>query len=228
MVKIISARTVILSLSLLQMGLVTSVLAAPTSTAAGPGLVQPAAVKSGLVSPSITQRFPRHPPHCPLAKVQKRNPGSSDPGSTVDYDPESNKFFEEICKGGDDHSTLLKGNRKSLAPAPVNYPENPNKYILLLAVVSITMKFHASWIAGKPVETRRRPVVKFQDMSKERLQQGGSSSTKKDAKDECRSNGDDSEDACTASDWEISDKDLVLAKDPDETVDVDAALQRRA
>ncbi|KAJ3712521.1 hypothetical protein C8R42DRAFT_647654 [Lentinula raphanica] len=128
--------------------------------------------------------------------------------------------FHSNCtrnSGGDDHSTLLKGNRKSLAPAPVNYPENPNKYILLLAV-----------IAGKPVETRRRPVVKFQDMSKERLQQGGSSSTKKDAKDECRSNGDDSEDACTASDWESSDKDLVLAKDPDETVDVDAALQRRA
>ncbi|KAJ3753022.1 hypothetical protein EV360DRAFT_74851 [Lentinula raphanica] len=94
------------------MGLVTSVLAAPTSTAAGPGLVQPAAVKSGLVSPSITQRFPRHPPHCPLAKVQKRNPGSSDPGSTVDYDPESkfSKFSNSLVRGAVGGSPMTRLN----------------------------------------------------------------------------------------------------------------------
>ncbi|KAJ3729849.1 hypothetical protein C8R42DRAFT_716106 [Lentinula raphanica] len=88
---------VILSLSLLQMGLVTSVLAAPTSTAVGP--VQPAPSKEiGAISSSTTQRFPRQPHHCPVAKVQRRNPGSPNE-STMQYgDLPTETFFRRICQ----------------------------------------------------------------------------------------------------------------------------------
>ncbi|KAJ3775556.1 hypothetical protein FB446DRAFT_386490 [Lentinula raphanica] len=73
MVKIPAARMVILSLSLLQMGLITSVLAAPTPAAVVP--VQPGGNSNamGLVPSSVIPQSADRPRRCPVLKVHKRS-----------------------------------------------------------------------------------------------------------------------------------------------------------
>ncbi|KAJ3716626.1 hypothetical protein C8R42DRAFT_778661 [Lentinula raphanica] len=68
MVKIPAARMVILSLSLLQMGLITSVLAAPTPAVVP---VQPGGNSNamGLLPSSVMQQSADRPRRCPVLKV---------------------------------------------------------------------------------------------------------------------------------------------------------------
>ena len=65
-------------------------------------------------------------------------------------------------------------------------------------------------IAGEPVKLRRRPVVKFWDMTKE-LQNGGEADSERDE------DSSDEEDVaeCSVADWEVSDTAFALDEDVD-------------
>ncbi|KAJ3753063.1 hypothetical protein EV360DRAFT_74823 [Lentinula raphanica] len=97
MVKIPAARMVILSLSLLQMGLITSVLAAPTSAAVVP--VHPQE-HSKAMGPVASRPF-----HCliaaPAARVQKRM--LTEESMEQQWSPAEVGFVEEICKKENNH-----------------------------------------------------------------------------------------------------------------------------
>ncbi|KAE9403452.1 hypothetical protein BT96DRAFT_990308 [Gymnopus androsaceus JB14] len=71
-------------------------------------------------------------------------------------------------------------------------------------------KVHSPRIAGEPVKLRRRPVVKFWDMTKE-LQNGGEADSERDE------DSSDEEDVaeCSVADWEVSDTAFALDEDVD-------------
>ncbi|KAJ3753058.1 hypothetical protein EV360DRAFT_74819 [Lentinula raphanica] len=99
MVRIPCAKMVILSLGLLQMGPISSVLAAPTSAALEQNRKEIEFVSS---AGSITQRQPsRQMYHCPLhAKVhdvQKRMNSGLGFSNVLKYSVEAEKLIERIC-----------------------------------------------------------------------------------------------------------------------------------
>ncbi|KAJ3716624.1 hypothetical protein C8R42DRAFT_725068 [Lentinula raphanica] len=153
MVRIPCAKMVILSLGLLQMGPISSVLAAPASAALEQNRKEIEFVSS---AGSITQRQPScQMYHCPLhAKVhdvQKRMDSGLGFSNVLKYSVEAEKLIERICLAGQQAQSKQSGT-KTIFPSLMSM--DPESFRLMAEIVVESAKKYYPQRTNDRVATR--------------------------------------------------------------------------